>query len=173
MTSWALCGLPRVLLPVLREGKFTPGQCEGNSRSPDSPHQVTLAVFPGSLWGGGSPHTSSNPSPSVESSQSTGGMGARGCVWTETAQPFARSPFRLLLSKSRTLQSFVQLQRGANSFICLWRRDHPGKWPWHDLSSLQCQLQSSRVGCSSDASVFHEKWFLSENPENSDFFPFT
>lgn len=60
VTSWAVCGLPRVLLPVLSAGKFTLGQCEGKSKSPDSPCQVTLAVFPGSLWGAAFPHTPSN-----------------------------------------------------------------------------------------------------------------
>lgn len=142
VTSWALCRFPRVLLPVLSAGKFTLGQCEGEgkSKSPDSPCQVTLAVFPGSLWGAAFPHTPSNPSPLVESSQCTGGKGARGCVWTKTAQPFARTPFRLLLSKTHTLQSSVQLQRDPNSFICLWRRDHTGRLPWHDLFSLECRF---------------------------------
>lgn len=109
----------------------------------------------------------------MESSQSTasskthGGMGARGFVWTKTTQQFARSPFTLLLSRNHTFQSFVQLpsaKRGRvesakpRQFLHLPLEKGPrwanGKWPWCDLFSLECKLQSSIVGSSSDTSGF-------------------
>lgn len=178
VTPWALCGFPQVLLPVLNAGKFTLGQCEGEgkSKSLDSPCQITLAAFPGSLWGAAFPHTPSNPSPWVESSQCTGGKGTRGCVCEpRLPSPWPGVPLGCCSPEVTPLQSFVQLQRGPSSFICLWRRDHPGRWPWHDLFSPECNLQSSRVGSSSDTNVFFstKKEIFKWKPRELQIFPST
>lgn len=150
---------------------MTLGQCEGEVRAgPGFSCQVTLAVFPGSLWGAGFPHTSSSPSPSVESSQSTGGKGARGWVWTKAAQPCARSPLAAALQKSQLAEfcsaAEVPVPSPASGGGTTLANDHGM------ASSPQSELQSSRVSSSSDTNVFFptKKEIFKGKPREIQFF---
>lgn len=90
---------------------MTLGQCEGEVRAgPGFSCQVTVAVFPGSLWGAGFHTHPPVPAPlwKAASPQGERGPGA-GC------EPRLPSPVPgalwLLLSRSHSLQGFVLLQR--------------------------------------------------------------